>query len=177
MTYYHPPRGLRRTTAPSLEPITLAETKLFLRVDHSDEDALIASLITAARESAESYTRRSFITQTWELSYNDAAPTTIMLPMRPVQNITSITIDGNNISSSLYSLNAAKDAVICETGLTGDIITITYVTGYGSSTTLVPAPIKQALLQHIASLYDDRSQEAIPTISRTLLQPYREVRL
>ena len=40
------------------EPVTLAEAKLHLRVEHSDEDAYIGGLISAAREYAESFTNR-----------------------------------------------------------------------------------------------------------------------
>ncbi len=46
----------------------MSEAKLWMRVDGNDEDALIISLITAAREAAEKYTRRAFITQTWNLT-------------------------------------------------------------------------------------------------------------
>lgn len=55
-------------TPPSVEPVTLAETKAWLKVDGTDDDALITSLITAARTSAEDYTRRAFITQAWRQS-------------------------------------------------------------------------------------------------------------
>ncbi len=51
---------------PVLEPVSLAEAKLHLRVDLSNEDALIAGLIVTARELCELRTRRSFIEQTWE---------------------------------------------------------------------------------------------------------------
>lgn len=66
---------LARTVAPSVEPVSLAEARLHLREDDdiTDEDALITMLITAAREYAESYTGRSFVTQKWRLTL-DAFP-------------------------------------------------------------------------------------------------------
>lgn len=57
-------------TAPTIEPVTVTEVKDALRIDHTDDDTLIGYLITAARTSAESFTRRVFITQTWKLFMN-----------------------------------------------------------------------------------------------------------
>ena len=51
-------------TAAASEPITLAEAKDFLRVDHSDDDTLISELITASRQMCEEYTRRILVTTT-----------------------------------------------------------------------------------------------------------------
>ena len=53
--------------APASEPVSLAEAKLFLRVEHDDDDDLIAALIAAARVQVEAQTRRALITQTWRL--------------------------------------------------------------------------------------------------------------
>ena len=50
---------------PAVEPLTLAEAKLHLRVDIPDDDALITALITSVRQYAETITRRAFIQQTW----------------------------------------------------------------------------------------------------------------
>ena len=60
-------------TAPAIEPITVAEVKNALRIDHTDDDTLIGFLITAARTSAEAYTRRAFITQTWKMFMDNFA--------------------------------------------------------------------------------------------------------
>ncbi|MBY0407045.1 MAG: head-tail connector protein, partial [Rickettsiales bacterium] len=52
-------RLLERATAPVAEPLTLAETKLYLRVSGGDEDALIGDMIASARIMAEQWLRRS----------------------------------------------------------------------------------------------------------------------
>ena len=63
-------RRLNLVTAPTIEPVTLDEAKTFLKIDGSDEDLLVTSLISSARQKAESFTRRAFLTQTWQLFLN-----------------------------------------------------------------------------------------------------------
>jgi hypothetical protein len=67
--------ALKLNTAPTGEPVTLAEAKAHLREDLVDvaNDALITNLIVAARMHAENVCRRAFITQKWDL-YLDAFP-------------------------------------------------------------------------------------------------------
>jgi len=43
------------------EPVTLEETKLFCKIDFDDDDVLIESLITAAREMCEDYSNIGFV--------------------------------------------------------------------------------------------------------------------
>ena len=73
---------LSLVTAPSEEPLTLAEAKLHCRVDISDDDALITRLIVAVRRNAEARIRRSLVTQTWDL-YLDDWPGKIQLTNLP----------------------------------------------------------------------------------------------
>ena len=52
--------GIFVSTQPSVEPISLAQAKNFLRVSNTDDDELIGDLISAAREEVEFFTSRSF---------------------------------------------------------------------------------------------------------------------
>jgi hypothetical protein len=65
---------LKLITPPSVEPVTAAEAKLHARVDITDDDALFASLITAARRYCETALKSALVTQTWTL-YLDGFPT------------------------------------------------------------------------------------------------------
>ena len=59
--------SLQLITPPALEPVTLDEAKAHLKVDTTDDDALIERLIAAARARAEWHTGRAFLTQSWIL--------------------------------------------------------------------------------------------------------------
>lgn len=173
---------LTRTVAPATEPVTLAEAKLYLRVDSSNEDALISDLIVAARMSAESYLKSSLITQSWKLVYNDYVDGRLALPMPPVASITSVTIVARNGSSQVFSsnnyyLNAAKTKLVFDTPAIGFAIEILYSAGYGNAAQ-VPQPIKYGILAHIAAMYDERGligQAEIPAQVSALYSPFREV--
>lgn len=174
-------RLLVRTVAPASEPLTLSETKNYLRVDHTADDAIITDLITSARMAAEEWLKRSLITQTWKLAYDDYVSESIPLAMGPVTAISSVIIvarDGTTqtASSDTYYLNAAKDTVLFDSMIIGFRIEITYNTGYGSASA-VPRPIKYGMLSHIAAMYDNRGDHKIPEQSTALYLPFREVRL
>src|SRR5579859_7873752 len=65
--------GLIIVAPPKVEPVLLDDMKNFLRVDISDDDAMIEGMITAAREMCESFTRRSFVQKGYRQSL-DAFP-------------------------------------------------------------------------------------------------------
>lgn len=169
-------------TAPATEPFSLAEAKLFLKVDHAVDDALISSMIIAARQSAEEYLRKSLITQTRKISFNDYAPSEISLPFGPVSAITSVTLFTRDImetlvSSSNYYLNAGKDTLITDASLLSHKIEIIYSCGYGSASA-VPDAIKQGMYAHIAALYDGKSVSLpVPETAFALYQPYKVIRI
>jgi uncharacterized phiE125 gp8 family phage protein len=64
-------KTIQIVTPPASEPLTLAEVKEFLRVDHSDDDATLAIFITAARQLCESYTRMALLPTTFEEYFDD----------------------------------------------------------------------------------------------------------
>ncbi|MFM0256097.1 head-tail connector protein [Paraburkholderia sediminicola] len=57
---------LQLITAPSAEPLTLAEAKLHLRVDIDDDDTLIGALIAAARDYAQGETHKQMVSARWK---------------------------------------------------------------------------------------------------------------
>lgn len=55
-------------TARTSDPVSLEDAKIHLRADSSDEDALIANLVTQASDEAEHLTGRALLPQTWRLT-------------------------------------------------------------------------------------------------------------
>ena len=62
---------LERVLDPTSEPVTVAEAKTHMRVEISDDDTYIETLITVAREWVEDYTGRALYDQIWRLTLTD----------------------------------------------------------------------------------------------------------
>lgn len=167
-------------TPPAGEPIDLAAAKLHLRVDDTADDALITSLITAARAMAETELHRYLMTQTLDL-YLDHFPIytnprfpdrDILLP--PVQSVTSIVYtdtDGTELTldPSLYRVDAMSQPariaaawgyVWPPTRRQSSAVKVRFVAGYGAAVD-VPECIKNWMLLKIGTMYENREQVSI----------------
>jgi uncharacterized phiE125 gp8 family phage protein len=181
----------QRFVPPAIEPLTVSEVKAHLRIDRSDEDSYLSSLITVARQAAETRMERTLIQSTWKLTL-DRFPDAILLSMPPIVSVQSVSYTNSAgvsvvLSASDYVVDAISEPgwVVPAQGksfpqaLGINAVTVTYVAGYGSLASDVPAPIRHWLLLAIGEMYDgNRSVSAerprVPQdFADGLLDPYR----
>jgi len=159
--------GLRRTTLPAAEPLTLAEAKLHLRVDDASEDTLIAGLINVARGACEERTQTTMINSGWTLTLNsfDDLEYLSRPPVVSIISISYVNPSGTTVimSSGDYMLEATNDKPMVmpvtdwpETKDQLNAVTVVYTAGYGASGANVPAPLKQWMLLAIGDMYANR---------------------
>jgi uncharacterized phiE125 gp8 family phage protein len=190
--------GLSLVSGPTTEPVTLGETKAHLRIDGADDDALIAGYILAARRYAEGYTRRAFVTQTWDYTIDRQWPYVqsdcylvrrITLPLPPLQSVSSITyVDNDGNTQTL-----AADQYVVKTDDTSGVIepaynvtwpdvrwqlsavTVRFVAGW----TQIPDEIRTAIMLHVEILFDrnPNDRELLESARDCLLDPYRVIRI
>lgn len=185
------------TTEPSIEPVSLYDARAHLRVTHNEEDEIISSLITAARFTVETITRRSLISQTWKLSLDGfPAGTVIKLPHTPVKLVNHVKFydaEGNfqTLESSKYWLDSLSSParIILKDGESfpdsqlgrPNSVEVTYQAGYGDTAEDVPAPIRHAIKLIVAHLYENPDivsagqLSTIPMSCDYLLAPYRVI--
>lgn len=160
--------GLVLVTPPAEEPVSLAEAKLHLRVDHMEEDALIRALITAAREYVEMYTRRQLVTATWRLTL-DCWPGCLRPPRPPLVAVTTIAYRDSTevlqvVDPTTYRVDTSREPgrILLTTGASWPVaapvpgaVQVEYTAGYGAASA-VPATFKQAILLYTGDLYEHR---------------------
>lgn len=153
--------------------VSLAEAKLHLRVDASDEDTLITAMITAATEAAEQATGRAIMPQTWELTL-DAFPDAFQLTRVPVASVISLKywdVAGTQqtLGSMLYTLDNADDFnfhyVVPAYGASWpdtrdqiNAVALRYVAGYADAAG-VPDSIKAWIKLQVGAMYENRMAE------------------
>ena len=171
--------GMHIVTQPAVEPITLAEAKQHLRVDVTDDDALITILIIGAREACENFIHGKLITQTWEVEL-DAWPTDqspVLIPIEPLISVQSVkwADDLNTVTT----MTVATDYLVDTDSEPGRLvlppnnnwpgnslwpvspIKINLTAGFGADETKVPQLYRLGMFMTLAHWYENR--EAIVT--------------
>jgi uncharacterized phiE125 gp8 family phage protein len=180
-------------TPPASEPVSLAEAKNFLRVDHEAEDDLIGLFIAAAREAVEQMCGRALITRRvletldqWRLDGLGAALLEAS-PARAMHAVRLLDAEGETmiVASLGYRLDGqdAQPRLVFETSAPLPLraiggIEIEYDAGYGADVASVPSKLRLAVLHVVAALYEAREGlTPLPETARALAAPFALVRL
>lgn len=171
--------ALIRVAGPDIEPVSVAEAKTHCRVDISNDDLLIANLITTAREYIEMICRprRALISQTWKLLLDKWPKTDILeLGVVPLLSVTSVAYTDDYASTTIwpasnYVVDTASEPgrLRLRTGVSWPSATlrevngveITFVAGYGASSMSVPEPFRQAILLLVGNWYENREVQIV----------------
>jgi len=149
-------KQLTETVAPLVEPITLAQAKLHLRVDGTDNDDLITAQIKAARRWVEKAIQRALVRRTYRADlwgfYDE-----IVLPLPPLASITSIKYFNTDspevlttLDSAIYIADLSYNRIYIDPSYIGtipdvatrhDAVQVTYVAGDAPDTS---SPIDNA---------------------------------
>lgn len=166
--------ALKIITAPTAEPVTLAEAKAHLRVTHDDEDALIGTLIVAARQALDGkdgILGRALVTQSWVMTLDAFPSGRITIPLPPLQQIDGVEYKDpagvwQVVPDTDYQLDIDSEPGVLapvtvwpETADVMGAVRILFTAGYGDAED-VPAGLKAAMLLHIGDLFANRERSS-----------------
>lgn len=184
-------------SGPAIEPVSLDEAKAFLRIEHDDDDDVIAALIAGARVHVEAQTRRALIVQSWQL-VRDAWPASgrlavLPVPLRELSAARVYRLDGTtqalDVSGFAVDVSAAPAVIAFDApppapGRVVGGIELDIEAGYGDAASDVPADLRQAIRLLVAHWYENRglialgqSMAMLPASAAALIAPYRVVSL
>lgn len=186
----------KRTSTPTVAPISLDEAMLFLKLDSVDDarETEIRLLIDAATATAEKLTHRQLITATYVVQLPSFHATIIRLPKPELQAVASVTYyDSSNVQQTLstndYWVNTYTTPGYIKTRTQWpatydrpDAVTITYTSGYGNNGASVPAALRAAILVLVGFMDSNRDGGAmtstpdwrtLPPNAERVLKQYR----
>ncbi|PIZ34312.1 MAG: hypothetical protein COY39_00305 [Alphaproteobacteria bacterium CG_4_10_14_0_8_um_filter_37_21] len=163
-------------------PVTLEDVKVHLRLEHAEEDQYLLHLIETATEYIERYLNRALLTQKLSFTSEPKAVkggfSEIKLP-RPnilhVHSVTNIRSGSARYAVRRYQLVDTDNSPLLTLVTSDQLVEVVYQAGFGIYPKHIPAPIKHALLQIVAELYENRGGEPIKKSNfyNDLLEPYR----
>jgi uncharacterized phiE125 gp8 family phage protein len=152
-----------------VEPITLLQAKKWLKIDVNDEDTLIQSFITVARQQCENYLNISLI-QRKVIAFVNNSLGGVWLPFAPVAEI--LDVQDKNGKEIEYTIHNSQFKQLMFPKL--DYVRVEYNAGF----TTLPQHFKTAMLIALAYIYEHRGDEhagQFSPMAKGMLKPYRRV--
>jgi uncharacterized phiE125 gp8 family phage protein len=170
--------ALIQVTAPTSEPVTVAEVKEHLNIDHANDDRKLEGYIEAARHQAENYMKRQIMPATWKYIIQDFPCSTCQIElMRPPLSTattdvsiqyTNTTFGTNTVTATAYTVDFERNPGRVYPSKTNEWPTdvasgqrkgvqITFVSGY-TGRAAVPQPIKHWIMQRVGVMYEYREE-------------------
>ncbi|MEM7459233.1 MAG: head-tail connector protein [Pseudomonadota bacterium] len=183
-------------TPPAEAPLSLDAVKAFLRIGHDDEDALLESLLQAARERLERVAGLALVQQTVQIVWSKW-PAGIRgrgarLPIAPIRQLDAVRVTDASGTSTDYSsdfqLACGRVCLRPWSRLPGvpasGRIEIEVQAGFGLAAD-IPDDLREALLRLIGAMYSARVPDTfafeqgggLPREVQAILNARKEVRL
>lgn len=176
-----------RLTQPTVEPVSVEEAKAHIRQTEDDDDLLVASYVSAARERVENYCNRPFTSATFAILYDGSVPASgvLTLPLPAITAISSVSYRDSDDEtqtwpSEAYTYDATRQELRpADNWPSGTALRVDVVAGDNSSPRSIPGPIRAAILLYTADLYDLRQAHVVGAsiapnpAAEMLMDPYR----
>lgn len=167
-------------------PFSMPALKAYMRVDHDDEDAVIAALAQTAAEEVEAYCDLALLAQTITATTEGQWPGSVVtLPCGPLLDTHPVTVgvveaDGTFTPvTSGWWVEGGRYPRLHFTTTPGARLRITYRAGYGDGVEDLPASLIHAISDQTLRLFDRRGDEDLkPGLSATaarILARFRKV--
>ena len=154
------------------DPVTVADLKTYLGYTSTDQDALFATLLTAAREWLEDHFGYSCVSKSYIVRFekNDAENGWYELPFVPVTEITTVSIDSTEVE---YSEKGDEKRFICpdeilSTGISSNELVVEFVAG------AISARAKTGIMRIVSDMFNNKDDN--PTNVSTAKLSYDTMR-
>ena len=176
-------------TLPAAEPLSRADAKRFIRLEHDADDDLIDALIASARREIELATRRVLVTQSWRIVLH-CWPRSgrVVSPVNPLKALDAVRVldetgAADDVDTAVFTLDKASVPALIDCsrlnipapGRSVAGIELDVTAGYGGAAD-VPAPLVQAIRLLVARNYESRDRiapDALPFTVAALIAPFR----
>lgn len=172
----------------SVPDSALEDAKGYLRIDGSDEDALLTTLVCAAIGLCERFTGLALFATDRTDTVPACSPEWQRLPATPVSAITSVaSLDPSGAATTLavgaytIDIDASGDGWVRLTAPVGTSrLQVGYMAGLAADWSSLAEPLRQGVLRLAAYLYahrDAADDAGPPAAVAALWRPYRRMQL